>query len=357
MMYKFSKEKFMLIKVIFAAIVCIILLSYGSCISEGVLNGLYLCCQVLIPSLFPYMVVANFIVKSGLSDYLAKFCEKITSAIFGVSGKCGAIILLSLIGGYPVGAKGISALYNSKKIDGTEAEQLSYSLVSAGPGFLLIYIGTNTLNCPQIGMCILISQVLSVIAIGFINKIIFKRQKSNISLSQKKEKSVANLSFSDAIVESVKDCTYSTLEMCGTIGLFSGIISLFEINLQQYPQIFKYIATLLEVTTASNILCVDSDILLLAFATGFAGLSIHFQIFQALKNVSFRKWLFFTFRLFQGVITTTLVYVFLKIFNISVPTFSSTASINFSLSTSVLGSILLLTTGVCFLYNLKNNKN
>ena len=53
------------------------------------------------------VVISTFVVKSGISDYLERFAKYITVPLFGVSGKCGMTVLLSMIGGYPVGAKGI----------------------------------------------------------------------------------------------------------------------------------------------------------------------------------------------------------------------------------------------------------
>jgi len=351
MMYKIVKEKFLLIKLVLLIFLSFILIFYGKVVASGALKGLYLCGQVLIPSLFPFMVLSTFVVKSGLSDVVSKYCGKFSVLFFGVSKQCTATILLSLIGGFPVGAKGISALYESKKISDVEAEKLSYSLVCAGPGFLLIFVGTTLLNSIDAGICLYASQILSVFIMGIICKISFKKQIFN-SVTELN----TNENTSDALINSVRSATYSIIEMCGIVVIFSAVISLAE-KLFSISYLYTYLATFLEITTASKILCESKNIILLAFAVGFGGLSVHFQIFQALRNIPVKKHIFMAFRVIQGIITAVLSYLFIKLFNISIPVYSSIREVDFSLSTSVMGSILLLLTGLCFLASLKNYKN
>lgn len=354
MMYKIVKEKFMFAKLMAIILTSFLLLAFGKYSATGALQGLYMCGQVLIPSLFPFMVLANFTVKSGISEYMGKYLSGVTKTIFGVSGQCGTTILLSFIGGFPVGARGIASLYESGKISEKESEKLAYSLVCAGPGFLIVFIGTTLLNSIEIGICILVSLIISVIILGFVNKLIFIKENS---FSSDKEIKQNHLPFSDALIISVRDCTYAMIEMCGIVVIFSALISISEYLFSNLPHLYTYIATLLEVTTASKILSGSGNILLLAFAVGFGGLSVHFQIFQALKNIPLNKGLFTIFRLLQGIITAVFSFLFMKIFNISVPVYSSVSNADFTLSTSVAGSILLLLTGMCFLYTFKSYKN
>lgn len=352
MMYKIVKEKFMAFKLMAVICLCFLLVIWGKTATAGALKGLYLCGQVLIPSLFPFMILATFTVKSGLSDLIGKYFGRLTKLIFGVSGQCTATIILSFFGGFPVGAKGISALYEKGKINEKEAEKLAYSLVCAGPGFLLVFVGTTLLNCIEAGICIFASQIISVIILGFANKFILKSEEL---ISEKENK--VTFPTEDALISSVRDATYSMVEMCGIVVVFSAFISILEKIFINHFDIFTYLTAVFEVTTASKVLSENKNIVMLAFAVGFGGLSVHFQIFQALKNVPVKKNIFILFRFIQGIITAAFTYLFIKLFNISIPVYSSVTDIDFSLSTSVMGSILLLLTGLCFLNSFKNYKN
>ncbi|MBR1731306.1 MAG: hypothetical protein IJ725_02595, partial [Ruminococcus sp.] len=229
-----------------------------------------------------------------------------------------------------------------------EAAKAAYFAVGAGPGFLVTFVGTNLLSCPEVGFCMLAAQILSVIILGVMNKLLFGK---NNSYNSNKEIYNSSTSFTSALTEAVISATYGMLEMCGMVVIFSAIISVTE---RLSGDMRVYLSILLEVTTACNTLSENNSVLLIAFAVGFGGLCVHFQIFTALKNVNFNKGLFFLFRIMQGLITALLTELFIKLFRISLPVFSSVDNTpELSLSSSVIGSAMLIICGVGFLFNIK----
>jgi hypothetical protein len=300
------------------------------------------------------MVISAFVVKSGLSASLGKHLKFITKALFGLSGNCTATIILSTIGGYPVGARGICALYENNEISHNEAVRMAYFAVGAGPGFLVTFVGTSLLGSAEIGFCLLASQIISVILLGLMNKYIF-RNKGDFNSNS--ELNCNFPSLTTAIVDATAQGTQGTIEMCGMVVIFSAMLEIIEQLLISFKAVYPYIMVLFEVTNACNYLSQSKNILLIAFAVGFGGLCVHFQIFQALKNIEINKGIFFLFRIIQGLITCGLTYIFLKIFNISVPVYSSVNSdAEFVLSSSMIGSSLLIITGLCFIYTSKKFK-
>ncbi len=354
MMYKFFAKKSIVFKAVFLIFISAILLLFSKESTKGVLKGLAFCGEVLVPSLFPFMVLSAFVVKSGLSVALGKHISNITRLIFGLSGNCGATILLSMIGGYPVGARGIYLLYENKEITKNEAVKMSYFAVGAGPGFLVSFIGANLLGSPEIGFCLLTAQVVSVIILGILNKYIFRNKERYNSQKEIKDSS---LSMTSAIVEATVQGTYGIIEMCGMVVIFSAILEIIN-SLNFLPHsLYSYVTVFLEVTNACNILSQDKNILLIAFAAGFGGLCVHFQVFQALKDIQINKVLFFLFRIIQGLITCGITFFLFKILNISIPVYSSINSdVKFVLSSSMIGSSLLIITGLCFIYTTKKFK-
>lgn len=347
-MYKTTDLKTVTIKYIIIILTACVIICFSKELSQGIFKSLCLCSEVLIPSLFPFMILATFIGKSNLSNYGSKALNVPTQLIFGVDGSCAITIILSLIGGYPVGAKGIRTLYENKVIDINTAKKLSYSLVCSGPGFLVVYVGQNLLNSKEIGLCLFASQIISVIILGILNKYILKKDKCyNSNLENKNA-----LSTTDALIEAVKSSTYTMLEMCGMVITFDAVITI----LQKFPSIYTYIAIVLEVTFSSKILTESGKILPLAFAVGFGGLCVHFQVFQILKDIKIKKWLFFLYRIMQGLLTLLFTYIFIKIFNIAIPVYSSTTNAQFALSSTSIGSVMLLLTGISFLYTFKKQK-
>ena len=47
-------------------------------------DGLLLCANTVIPSLFPFMVISELLVKSGTSSYLGKIASPLFSPVFGL---------------------------------------------------------------------------------------------------------------------------------------------------------------------------------------------------------------------------------------------------------------------------------
>ena len=102
-----------------------------SAASDGARKGLDFCGQILIPSLFPFMVLSSFIVKSGLAARMSTVLEPITRLLFRLPGCTGATIAVSLIGGYPAGARGIKALLERGDITPKQGERmLGFSVVA-----------------------------------------------------------------------------------------------------------------------------------------------------------------------------------------------------------------------------------
>lgn len=87
---------------------------------KGAENGIGLCLSTLVPSLFPFMVLASYITDSGPAEKIGRHLSWLTKPLFGLDGCFASAIILSLVGGYPVGAKTVNSLY--KKGAASESE-------------------------------------------------------------------------------------------------------------------------------------------------------------------------------------------------------------------------------------------
>lgn len=313
-------------------------------VSGGIYKGIYFCVEVLIPSLFPFMVISTLSAKSNLR-FKGKIFNKTANILFGLSGETLFSVILGIFGGYPVGARSIGALYKQGKISISEAEKASYIALGAGPGFLITFVGVKLLNNIEIGIILLISQICSVFFLGILNKFIFLKKEYNSN----KENNQAVKHSGNLFIESVTDAVYSAMEMCAIVCVFSAFLSVIEKYIQS-----DYVSVFMEVTTACNKLSSGVNIPAIAFAVGFGGVCVHFQVFQALGNIKINKLLYFFYRILQGVITALITTALIKIFDITIPVFSSVkGNLTLGLSTSVIGSCLLVLTGICFIFSIQ----
>ncbi len=330
--------------------------------SNGAKNGIIFCFQVLIPSLFPFMVLSSFVVKSGISSSIGNFINPLTKLLFNLPGCAGATILISMIGGYPTGAKGISSLKQNNFISDKQAERMLLFCVGAGPAFVISVVGTGILKNTNIGIILFFSQIIASIIIGIFTRIFMN---SNQLINQKVTYK-SNINISTAIVESTYESAFAMINMCAFVVIFyslisimstSGLFNLIELFLSQIgisrAISNSIIQVILEVTNGCNTAGFwGTPPEFISFALGWAGLCIHFQIFSSTGNIKFSKIKFTFFRLIHGLLSAEITHIILKAFpNLYSKTvfFSNTEKISPSLSTNILGSISLIILAVVFI--------
>ena len=142
---------------------CVLLTVFSQGSRESAANGIKLCLNVLVPSLFPFMALTNLFAQTGLCQKLGKPLNKLTQKLLGLSGAAAPVILMSLIGGYPVGAAGIAQLRRQNALSGAEAEQAALFAVCAGPGFVISFAGAGLFGSVNIGLIIFAAQAISVL--------------------------------------------------------------------------------------------------------------------------------------------------------------------------------------------------
>jgi sporulation integral membrane protein YlbJ len=319
--------------------------------------------------MFPFMVLSAFVVKSGLSRRMSGILGVLTKTLFGLPGCTGATILIGLIGGYPAGARGIKALWERGEISQNHAERMLYFVVGAGPAFVISVVGLGLLRNYQIGLILFISQLISSIFIGMLLKFDKKDHENQIYAVTLKKSSNKN-SLSDALVESCADSTGAMLSMCSLVVLFCslwGVIknTVFEsmavdffTNIRLSDGISKSIfPVLLEVTIGCRD-CVSfgASYTLLAFALGWAGICVHFQIYTSVGDMKFSKIKFISIRLLHGILAALIFSIFLKIYPATVAV-SSLNCINcdrlpINAYSFTSGSLALILLCACFLSTL-----
>lgn len=284
--------------------------------TDGAATGLLLCGRVIVPSLFPFTVCVLFLMRSGAMRILSVI-EPFSQKIFHQSGNAFAVMLLSFIGGYPVGAKLINELYCSGGISKKNAHLMQCCCVNAGPAFIVLAVGSSLLHSRMIGYLLLAahlsaSLLLAVIAGRFAEKP--RLQKQYISHSE--------ISFTDNFVQSTADAAAAVFGICGYVILFSTVSSYLTFFSPQLP-FLNYLQAITEVTTA---VYATKNIYLISFLLGFSGLSVWCQVLSVSKNVGLRPGHFILFRILHGAVSLFFTILLIKIFKPQLPVVSNGVS-------------------------------
>lgn len=300
--------------------VIVLMLCFSADTANGVRQGLSYACEMLVPSLFPFMVLSSFLIRSGLIESLGTWGGGITKRWFHLPPHTAGAILLSFFGGFPVGAKCVRLLYEQEKITAQQAEQMMLFCVGAGPAFLVTGIGTLLLHDPRAGGLLFTAQLVAGVLLGGLAGRLFPA-KDQLP-SNRRAVLVSRTAWTDVFLQSCSDGANALLQMTALVALFAMLSAMSERtgvcvvvkNLLQWcgaeetlAEHFYYILT--EVTAACQRITQERDSLwLLAMAVGFGGCCVHCQVWAILGDLPLHKGRFLLFRVLQAFISSVIVY-------------------------------------------------
>ena len=315
-----------------------IILAPNICI-QYTISGAKLFFNAIFPSLFPFLVVINIIIGYDGIHIYSKLLGNLICRPLKLPKECNFALLVSVLCGYPLGARYTCDLYEKKIIDLNSCERLLNIASNASPLFILGSVGTSMMSSPKIGYILLSSNILSCIFMGLIipSKNYAFRIKYRSSNFSKAESS--SLNIGTIFKNSIEDAIKNTLNIGGFIVIFSvitGIIKdnvIFNIVISKLSLIIGassnfiegILLGMLEMTNGCYLISSSHSNLyvklpVLSFLIAFSGLSIISQVYSYTYKytVSIKKYI--TRKFFQGIIsailTIILYYIFLNVSSI-----------------------------------------
>ncbi len=320
-------------------------------IAQGVLRGLVLSAEKVIPSLFPFMVFASCISKTSLFHLISSKSEKITQKIFKVSGVGFSSILLGFLGGYPVGAKGVNDIYFRGLITKNEAQRLFCWCSNPSPAFVISAVGVFMLSSYKSGIILYVSSFLSAITIGFCTRF-FHNDTINESpitvFTQPK----------NIFTDSVSETSETTLKICGWLLTFCSISSLVEILIPQ-KGVLVFIQCISEVTFGcENAVAENLSLPLVAAILGFGGFAVIFQILTYMKNCDLPLRVFLCIKALNGALNAFFCSILMRAFPQSTTVSATITAGNqiFPLSHSIITGVILLIMCTVFVLEVDNKR-
>ncbi|MCM1479594.1 MAG: hypothetical protein NC085_07800, partial [Muribaculaceae bacterium] len=119
-----------------AVLYAFFLIVFAGDVCEAVLNSVRVCLEVIIPSLYAFMVVSGFVVSSNIYALLSKPFGLVSRYLFRVPEEYFSVFLIGSFGGYPVGARLLSEMTAEGKISKSDAEHMLPYCYLAGPAFI-----------------------------------------------------------------------------------------------------------------------------------------------------------------------------------------------------------------------------
>ena len=308
-------------------------------------EGVSLCINVILPSLFPFFVVSTLAVELGLIERAGKLIERFMYPLFHVNGSCAGAFLLGIIGGYPVGARTAISLYRKGQCSRDEAERMLSFCNNSGPAFILGVVGAGIFASNWAGLWLYAAHIIASVMVGLLFRSYHFHGKT---ARQSAPVLTAGPDFPSAFIDSVKSSFSSTLNICGFVIIFTVLIRMLYLTgtirwiasfVSVLPPRFGFsrelieslIAGLIEMTSGvwslRDVAASMSDkMCMAAFILGWAGISVHCQVLSFIGGTGLNTRTYFYGKLLHGFLSSVLIFLFSRLFSWNTPVSAYLAS-------------------------------
>lgn len=264
---------------------------------EGMKEGLRICLDSAIPSLFPFLVISKYLSGHmigskipGLSA-IAKCC--------GIPEGVESLLGIGWIGGYPVGAQCVADAYRKGFIPKETAERIIGFCNNAGPAFIF-GISAALFPKPGVGWIIFVIQILSSLSVGIILP------------GKRKEKSSKIAALPVTVIQCVQKSIRSMGIICGWILCFRMILHyLLRYLMMDNPLLQVLASGFLELSNGCiGLTKLDSQVTSFVLMNGFlslGGICVWMQTSAVAKELSLKQ--FVLGKILQSSISISLALV------------------------------------------------
>ncbi len=293
----------------FLGLFCLLLFLRNPDVAIAYMNrGLQICVKTVIPSLFPFMVISEVILSSGIGTILIRPISPLLKKLFRISETGACAVLLGLLCGFPIGAKCTVLALDEGRIDRAEAERVLAFSNSPSSAFLISAVGISLWESKEIGQALLFTVLTAQFLTGILLARLPQKEKRGSHVTATPVPNTIPLRADiSCFTDAVKSAALGMLTVCAYViffSAFSGTVGiLLEIlHLPSFCQASVF--CLLELSGGMSAACALPNakhaLLLSAFCVGWSGLSVHCQILSVLDGRRLRVRPYFLSKLFQG---------------------------------------------------------
>ncbi len=331
----FSKNNSAFSEMIFSILIfliMILIISNPSKYSKGTIEGINLFITAVMPGLFPFMLLTKLLTELGFVFKITKKCDKFSQKLFGTPGISLFAFFMSIISGYPIGAKIISELYQKGLISVSDAKKMSIFCTTSGPIFIIGAVGSGLFGEYKIGVILYLSHILSSIIIGIIFNLFSKKQPNDTSLKHQMQIDIIKKEniFASCVIETINSIfivgAYITIfyligEILDTFKVMQAISEFLFLVTKPFKTTFlecqSFTYGLLEVTRGCKSLAHCGTKLSIALCCGiisFSGLSIIMQSMAFLKTAKIKMHSFIFAKLVHMIVSIFICFLMLVTF-------------------------------------------
>ena len=321
-----------------AALLCAAaaLLIYPQDALQAARDGLALCANVIVPSLFPFFVLSALAVELGMAQQLGRLLEGVMRPLFRVDGTGACALVLGFVGGYPVGARTAISLYRSGQLSRAQTQRLLAFCNNSGPAFILGVVGAGVFSSSRVGLLLYLVHMTASLCVGVLFRFYGGREPEPQRPASRTV--VCAVRFSRAFTSAVAQAVSSILSICAFVVLFAVILRLLTLSgALAFParllaallhpigvderQAHLLLSGLLEMTSGVTSLSsgAPAHVSMAAFMLGWAGLSVHCQVLSFLSDSGLSSGTYLAGKAVHAVLCALFTGLLTRLFPLSQP--------------------------------------
>ncbi len=344
-------------------IIAVVILLKSDAVRASVADAIVNCLTSVVPSLMTFMIVATFISNSACSDVLGRLLGKPIGFVFNLPKDCAKTVVLSMLGGYPCGAKLISDMLNRGEIDTQTAQKMLRFCINASPAYVISAIGIGLFGSAKTGGIICFSHLFTAVLIGVLSR----GKKTPHTIISKPQR----MGLADCFVKSVTDSTHAMLCISGFTITFSTVLTLLSETgiealfidlltpLTHNAETSKAVLQVLFDVVSGSRACIDcpalTGVLLCSAAVSLGGMSIWAQVISYFSGCKINFFELVFFRLLHAVLTATLTYIIINITDTDIATAYMLGTNTQQTPTGFVSTALFLLCCACFAITVDKN--
>jgi len=304
------KKDYSNVIILFLFLFLLFILCYPTFVISEVETALITFITKYFPAVFPIYIITDLFIYYHFPEKVARVCDKLFQKVFHCNGMGAFVLFLSMVSGFPSGAKYTKELLKQGIIEEDTANYVLTFTHFSNPLFILGTCYLITQNKP-LTYGILFCHFLANFIIAFIIRPKMRK------LSKKIRKRKESLPFREAMSNSIFQTFHLMFLILGTNIIFSILSCLATTVLKGNP--YNYLITgLLELTKGVNFLPKNLSVagkgMSILLFLSFGSLSIHMQVASMIKDTNMKYRNFLLGRLSQTSISILLFYLLLHIY-------------------------------------------
>ena len=265
--------------------------------------------KTLVPSLFPFFLLSEFLIYYDGVQMIGRLLRPVLTRICHFSDAGCFVFAMSMVSGFPSGAKYISDLVERGTMSREEGNHLLSCTHFSNPLFIMGTIATLSLQDKRVGILILFSHYTANLVIAFLKrKHTFSKVKTTKQQSKEKE------NFGTFLTKAVLKTWKNLATMLGIIILFflitKGITTYLPMSTFQNALLSGVLEMTQGVLKVSHLMIpIFYKGLFITLLLSFGGLSVHLQVLSFIDPVGLNYRSFLKNRAFHVVLAGILFAV------------------------------------------------